>query len=419
MGFDDFERLVDERGGIDRDLLAHRPGRMFERFGHRRTRDPLGTPGAERAARRGENEPRELGRPAPRHALQDGAVLGIDRDDFAAALTRRLGDQLARHDQRLFICERDTLASTQRRQRCFESRGTDDAVHHNPDIGMRRRLDEAGRTRPIPHSPVPAVDQSDERRFPLALLLGEQLLVRMSGESHDAEPLPLAREHLERRSADRPGGSEDCDADTHITPNMRYKPAAVGITKYKESSRSSTPPWPGISVDESFRPASRLNSDSATSPICPTMDTARPNSNSSPGVNLHPCRFSTKVPSASAVITPPSVPPTAPAWVFLGDRTGASWGPPTAVPTAIAAVSQIQVMTSGNSVRRTYASGRVAAPLACRIAMRNASSPDAYTQPNSVIDTLVSGRRVGPRRTIATAIVTINHTAPSKSAGAF
>src|SRR2546422_2418816 len=89
MGFDDFERLVDERGGIDRDLLAHRPGRMLERFGHRRARDPLGTPGAERAARRGENEPRELGRPAPRHALQDGAVLGIDRDDFAAALTRR------------------------------------------------------------------------------------------------------------------------------------------------------------------------------------------------------------------------------------------------------------------------------------------------------------------------------------------
>src|SRR6266446_1771029 len=259
---------------------------MLERFGHRRARDPFGTPGAERAARRGENEPRELGRPAPRHALQDGAVLGIDRDDFAAALTRRLGDQLARHDQGLFICERDALAGTQRRERCFEPSGADDAVHHNPHIGMRRCLDEARST--IPRSPVPAVDESNKRRFPLRRLLSEQFLVRVPSKRHDAEPLPLACQHLERRSADRPGGSEDCDADTHITPNMRYKPAAVGITKYKESSRSSTPPWPGISVEESLRPASRLNSDSATSPICPTMETARPNSNSCPGLKLQP-----------------------------------------------------------------------------------------------------------------------------------
>src|SRR6266566_8984382 len=286
MGFDDFERLVDERGGIDRDLLAHRPGRMFERFGHRRARDPLGAPGAERAARRGENEPRELGRPAPRHALQDGAVLGIDRDDFAAALTRRLGDQLARHDQRLFICERDALAGTQGRERCFEASRANDAIHDDADIRMRRGLDEARSA--IPLSPVPAVDESHKRRLPLRRLLSEQLLIGMASERDDAEPLPLAGQHLERRSADRPGGSEACDADTHITPHMRYKPAAVGITKYNESSRSSTPPWPGISVEESFMRASRLNSDSATSPICPTMETARPNSNSWPGVKLHP-----------------------------------------------------------------------------------------------------------------------------------
>src|SRR2546423_12573981 len=106
-------------------------------------------------------------------------------------------------------------------------------------------------------------------------------------------------------------------------------------------------------------------------------------------------------------MTPPSVPPTAPAWVFLGDKMGASLGPPTAVPTAIAAVSQIQVMTSGNSVRRTYASGRVAAPLPCRIAMRNASNPDAYTEANNVIDTLVSGFPLGPRRNIAVGILNI------------
>src|SRR5436309_14713631 len=112
----------------------------------------------------------------------------------------------------------------------------------------------------------------------------------MAGESHDPEPVPLAGQDLERRSADRPGRSEDCDADTHITPNMRYKPAAVGLTKYKESSRSSTPPWPGISLEESLTPAPRLNSDSATPPICPTMETGSPTSNTSPRLKLQPGR---------------------------------------------------------------------------------------------------------------------------------
>src|SRR6266566_863401 len=290
MGFDDFERLVDERGGIDRDLLAHRPGRMFERFGHRRARDPLGAPGAERAARRGENEPRELGRPAPRHALQDGAVLGIDRDDFATALTRRLRDQLARHHQRFLVRQRDAFAHLECRERRFEPCRPDDSIYDDPHIRVSGGFDETvtASSYPVSRFPFPAVDQANEGRLPFRRLLGEQIGVGVGSQSHDAEPVPLPGQDLERRSADRPGRSEDCDADTHITPNMRYKPAAVGITKYKESSRSSTPPWPGISVEESLRPASRLNSDSATSPICPTMETVRPNSNSWPGLKLQP-----------------------------------------------------------------------------------------------------------------------------------
>src|ERR1044072_7407888 len=131
------------------------------------------------------------------------------------------------------------------------------------------------------------------------------------------------------------------------------------------------------------------------------METARPNSNSCPTLKLQPCGLITNLPSASAAVTQPSVPPTAPARVFLGDSTGASLGPPKAEPSAIAAVSQIQVITSGNSVSSTYASGRLAAPVGCRMAIRNASRPEAYRQPKIVTATLVSGRAVGPGRTIA------------------
>src|SRR5438874_3269881 len=263
---------------------------MVERFGHGRARDPLGLPGAKGAARRGENEPRELGRPATRDTLKDGAVLGVHGDDFATALARRLSDQLAGHHQRLFVCQRDAFAGTQRRQRCLESCRADDSINHDRYVRMSRCLNETRGALPYPVSrfPFPAIHQARERRPPLRDLFREQIGVGMGRECDNTESVSLAREHLQRRSADRPGGSEHCDADTHITPNMRYKPAAVGITKYKESSRSSTPPWPGMSVEESLRPASRLNSDSATSPICPTMETARPNSNSWPGLKLQP-----------------------------------------------------------------------------------------------------------------------------------
>src|SRR5258708_23860721 len=217
---------------------------------------------------------------------------------------------------------------------------------------MRSRFNEAVPALPHPESrvPCPTIHQRDAWGVPLRRLLGAQIAVRVTGERDDAEPVPLPGQHLQRRSADRPGRAKDCNPNAHITPNMRYRPAAAGITKYRESSRSSTPPCPGMSVEESLRPTSRLNSDSAISPICPTMETARPNSNSWPGVKLQPFRFSTKFPSASAAMTPANVPPTAPACVFWGERTGASLGPPTAVPVAIAAVSHTHVMTRGNSV---------------------------------------------------------------------
>src|SRR5438128_6505419 len=91
----------------------------------------------------------------------------------------------------------------------------------------------------------------------------------MRRQRRHPKPLPLARQNLERRTADRSGGPEDRDPDGHARPNHRNSAAATGATKYTESSRSSTPPCPGIRDEESFTPTSRLNSDSATSPTEP------------------------------------------------------------------------------------------------------------------------------------------------------
>src|SRR5258707_133209 len=142
---------------------------------------------------------------------------------------------------------------------------------------MGRRVNEAIGPFPNPESrvPSPAIHQADESGLPLLRLRGEQIAVGMGSQRDDPKSFPLPGQDLQCRSADRPGRAEDCHPNAHITPNMRYSPAAAAITKYSESSRSSTPPWPGMSIDESLRPTSRLNNYSATSPICQTMDTAR------------------------------------------------------------------------------------------------------------------------------------------------
>src|SRR4029077_4787275 len=106
MRLDYLERLVHEAGGVNGDLLPHFPGRVAERLFHGRARYALRIPGAERTARRREDESRQLSRAPPGDALQDRAVLRVDRNDLPAAFLRRTGDELAGHHQRLFVGER-------------------------------------------------------------------------------------------------------------------------------------------------------------------------------------------------------------------------------------------------------------------------------------------------------------------------
>src|SRR5947208_966275 len=108
-----------------------------------------------------------------------------------------------------------------------------------------------------------------------------------------------------------------------------------------------------MSDEESFTPASRLNSDSATSPTCPASATTNPTVTSCQSSSRNATRSSTSGPYASAATSPPTRPPTAPAHVLRGDSTGASLGPPTSVPAVIAHVSHTQVTTRGNTTRAT------------------------------------------------------------------
>ena len=92
--------------------------------------------------------------------------------------------------------------------------------------------------------------------------------------------LGMRREDVDRLAPDRAGRAEERDAAA--------RPAAVsarrattyrvttGAANRNESTRSSMPPWPGMSVPESLAPAARLSIDSARSPACAASADQRP-----------------------------------------------------------------------------------------------------------------------------------------------
>src|SRR2546422_900684 len=103
-----------------------------------------------------------------------------------------------------------------------------------------------------------------------------------------------------------------------ISPNSLNSPAVTGTTKYSESSRSSTPPCPGMSDEESLSPTSRLNSDSTTSPVCAATATAAPTVTSWRAPRRMATRSSTSGPYTRAAASAPTLPPIAPAHVSPG-----------------------------------------------------------------------------------------------------
>src|SRR5207245_5638428 len=172
-----------------------------------------------------------------------------------------------------------------------------------------------------------------------------------------------------------------------------------------------------MSEEESLSPASRLNSDSATSPVCAATATAAPTVTSCKTPSCMATRSSTSGPYNSAAASAPTLPAIAPAHVFLGDSTGASLGPPSQVPAAMAHVSQIHVRASGITTSAVEPTGCASLWSPWRIATVKASSADAYSTPNTVTATAASGRRSGPRANVAAVSTTSSHSAPTKIAG--
>src|SRR5207344_3017313 len=81
------------------------------------------------------------------------------------------------------------------------------------------------------------------------------------------EALRMAADHIQRGGADRSGGAEQSDtAWRSHSPSHIFATRNTGSAANRLSSRSSTPPWPGISWLESLMPEWRLSRLSNKSP---------------------------------------------------------------------------------------------------------------------------------------------------------
>ena len=252
----------------------------------------------------------------------------------------------------------------ERGERRIESRGADDGVEHDVHVVAPRGLDEARRRRRAsPACGVGAVPRRC-RRSPARNARPARRAARVveRRERGDAESVALPLEHAERRRADRAGRPEDRDAARRrsrcvtTAPRSACQPSstyATGSTKSRLSKRSRTPPWPGMSVELSFTPASRLSSDSARSPTCAatlTSDAEREHADRRAAkIEVRRRAQARTARRAHATSMLASSPPTAPSTVFPGLTDGMSLCRPIVRPTAYAPMSDAQVSRSGSS----------------------------------------------------------------------
>ena len=150
MSLDNFEPLVHERRGVDRNLGAHMPGRMFQCLSRRDVTQIVARATSERPARCGDPQLGDLALVLAEQALVDCPVLGVDRHERARRPHRgssprcparlidlrcKRHDQVATDNEALLVRERQDLTSLERLVACTQTRSTHKRIHDHVSLG--------------------------------------------------------------------------------------------------------------------------------------------------------------------------------------------------------------------------------------------------------------------------------------------
>jgi hypothetical protein len=217
VGLDHLEPLVHQRGGVDRDLGAHRPGGMGERLLGRDGGQVGGGEAAKRAARGGDHQRLDGLRRGVAEALPERRMLAVDRHDRAVRSLRRGRHQRPAGDQALLVRQGQVGAGLERRQGRSEPGRTDDRVQHRVGAGVAHQLHHAGLA--LQHRSAEdragagrggRVDQRDPIHAVGGRRRDQRLGVGVRCERAGGQ-LGVVAHDLERLDADRAGRAENGD----------------------------------------------------------------------------------------------------------------------------------------------------------------------------------------------------------------
>ena len=172
---------------------------------------------AEGAAAAGDDQPPDRG-PLTRETLEDGRVLGVDRQDGGLVPAGKGHDIRAAHDERLLVGQRQFLARFERRDRGGQTGIADQGVHHDVDIacggnlrhGLVARVDlRVGVGQRVAQGRV-ALPVGDDRGVGVELpgLRGQLLPVAVGRQRADLEAVGVLTHDVERLYADRTGRAQ-------------------------------------------------------------------------------------------------------------------------------------------------------------------------------------------------------------------
>jgi hypothetical protein len=148
----------------------------------------------ERAAGGGEHQPLHRARALRADELEEGRVLGVDRDDPRVRGLGERGHELAAHHQALLVGERQLDALGKRHDRRPETRGADDSVQNQVGAGAGDQLLDALLTGE--HAAVPGrrgrsgcvgIGERDGGHAVVARLLDQALPAPGGGEADDGQ----------------------------------------------------------------------------------------------------------------------------------------------------------------------------------------------------------------------------------------
>ena len=224
MRLDQLEALVHHRRGVDGDLGAHVPVRMRHRLrrrdgGHARPRQCVrnGPPEAVRMICSTSSALLEV------EDLEDGAVLGIDRQQRRAVAARSRPSSARRRRPGIsLLASADHGAAAHGRQRRLQPGGADDRRHHpvgRPAAASTTAVGPAAASMPVPASASFSVavaagigDRPPARGRSRRACSASSSTLRLAVSASTSKASGLRVDQIDGVAADRAGRAEDGDA---------------------------------------------------------------------------------------------------------------------------------------------------------------------------------------------------------------